>query len=1119
MINEDIEASRKLSGERASRQQRKASNPHNSVWVQASAGTGKTKVLSDRVLRLLLNDVKPERILCLTYTKAAAVEMSSRIAGRLSRWAVLEQDKLCKELETLLGELPTDVVELEAKARKLFAMLLDTPGGMKIQTIHSFCQEILKRFPLEAKISPYFEVMDDRTANEALIEIKDNLIKHIEYNPDSNVAKALAYLTKNVSEYSFPKIMNSITDNRNKISKLFDKYDDIEGLVSDVAASLGIGRKDTKETLITEFFASQNEILARDIMNAWFNGSDVNKKLGEILSSILSSKDKKSHYSEYKNLFLDGKNNIRKKFGNKDAVIFFPDLEIAFYEEAERVLELESRLNSLDVLASTKAVLMLADDLIRGYNDYKNKRSKMDYEDLIVLTKDLLENKSVADWVLFKLDGGIDHILIDEAQDTSPSQWQIVKALTGEFFSGKGAKDVVRTVFAVGDRKQSIYSFQGADPKEFEKSREHFASITNKFENIRLEISFRSTSTVLDLVNHVFADDMAKKGVVLEGEDITHIPFRMGDGGSIELWPIVEADNQENGGYEAPIRRKSIESSSTKLAREIARNIKNTVEKKEILVSQNRPVQYKDFLVLVQRRNSFVEELIRECKNIDVNIAGIDKIKLLEQIAIQDLIAIGQFLLLPADDLILATILKSPIFGLDDDDLFKLCYNRGGQSLFQRLAGHDDYAEAASQLKELLNKTDFLRPFELYSYILNSLNGRKKFIERMGFDVIDGIEEFVNLTLKYEQEHIPNLQGFIDWITKDEVEIKREQEQSEIDAVRIMTVHGSKGLQAPIVILPDTVRVVSAKKESGILWDDLFYYPLSSSKYDKKCSEIKTKENELSLEEYRRLLYVALTRAEDRLCICGYDNRGNASDSSWYNILSRKISEIGTKKENGKIIYQTEQKFEALKKQEKEFMSLSLPRFEWISKPAEAESPLSKPFRPSVDEDADNTVLISPLGNRGENRYRRGLIIHKLLQFLPSADFSDRRDIIDEFINKNAPDIYGKEQITEEILRLFKDDRFTVLFGPNSREEVPIMGEVDGKIISAQIDRLVVLEDKIMVVDFKTNRPAAKDVADVPAAYLKQLALYEKLLAKIYPDKNIESYILWTDIAELMKIA
>ncbi|MFV0625897.1 MAG: double-strand break repair helicase AddA [Alphaproteobacteria bacterium] len=1121
---EEIELSRKRRGIEATEEQRRASDPQKSVWVQASAGTGKTKVLSDRVLRLLLTGVRPEKILCLTYTKAAAVEMSSRIAGRLSRWAVLEDEKLYKELESLLGKLPNGPKELEkieAMARKLFAILLDTPGGMKIQTIHSFCQEVLKRFPLEAKVSPYFEVMDDRASNEALLEIKKELISYIEKNPESSTAKALSFLTQNVSEYSFPEIMNSITSNRSKITRMFEKFGSFEKIVVRLKETLKISNEKPVNEQILEFMSSIDREICSLIMNAWFKGSKTDIAKAEQIALILSEKPNMESYEQYVGLFLTKDGEVRKQAGTKGAVEAYPDLQETFEKEADKILDFEKKLKALNVFKSTQAVLALAEDLISGYNAYKTSHSKMDYEDLIVLTRNLLQNQSVADWVLFKLDGGVDHVLIDEAQDTSPDQWEIVKSLTAEFFSGQGAREQNRTIFAVGDRKQSIYSFQGADPREFEKSKAFYKEKIESFEEVRLGVSFRSAETILDLVNYLFRDEQAKKGVVLEGEDITHNPFRLGDAGKIELWAIPEAEKKprEELEWHLPIQRVGKESPSVNLAKEIAQKIKKSVESRDILASQNRPVRYKDFLVLVQRRNSFVDELVRECKNLNVNIAGVDKIKLLEQIAIQDLIALAKFVLLPTDDLNLAAVLKSPCFGLTDDDLIELCCARGKLSLWAILGINDKYATTYVKLQSLSSKLDFCRPFEFYSFILTKLEGRKNFIQRMGREVLDGIDEFMNLTLRFEQEHIPNLQNFVSWIEEGDVEIKREQEQSDLDAVRIMTVHGSKGLQAPIVILPDTVRVVSTSKEGGMLWDDLFYYPLRSSDYEDVCLSIKEKDNELSLEEYRRLLYVALTRAEDRLCLCGYTSKGKAKEESWYGLLERKFLEIAQKQEEDLYVYENTQRIPVKEKillKEREF---SIPEFSWLEEIPEAENPLAKPYTPSKEDDEEE-VLLSPLGENGESRYRRGTIIHKLLQFLPSTKPENRQKIMVDFLEKNAFDfsLAQKTRIIEEVSHLFENPSFEVLFGKNSFDEVPIMGEVDGKIISAQMDRIVVLADKVMIVDFKTNRPAAKELKDVPQQYIKQLRAYKKLVERIYEKKAVETYILWTDIAELMKI-
>lgn len=1124
----DLSAQKQARIELASRQQRLASDPERSVWVEASAGTGKTKVLSDRVLRLLLNGTPPGRILCLTYTKAAAVEMSTRIAGRLSRWAVISDEQLEAELSRLLGGQIGDSrrrAELSAQARKLFAVLLDTPGGMKIQTIHSFCQEILKRFPIEAKISPYFEVMDDRSAKEAIEEVKSNLLRKIEDDPDSPAGQALAFITKSVSEFMFPKLMGTITANRNKIARLLDGYDGLEDLLTATAAKLGIAPGTTPQQTAEAFWTAADKSAVRCLAEAMQSGSDKDRQKAIVLEAALNGRNFSNIFADYREIFLTKDGEPRKSIATKAVFKVFPAGEEWAASEAARLQDCAEKISAAALLASTTAVLYLADELIRGYNHYKNLHSKMDYEDLIVLTRRLLENPGAAEWVLYKLDGGIDNVLIDEAQDTSPDQWAIVRAVTDEFFNGKGAKDKACTVFAVGDRKQSIYSFQGADPAEFDRMRRHFSdklSPSGTFDEVNLEVSFRSTAAILDTVNCIFADDKAKSGVAPEGQSVVHTPSRIGEGGKVELWPLIEAEPSENPDvWLPPVERVTAESTSSRLARQIAEKIRQMVAGKEILVSQNRPLRYRDFMVLVQRRNSFVEELVRACKNAGVSIAGVDKIRLLEQIAVQDLLSVGKFMLLPSDDLTLAEILKSPLWGLTDDDLFKLAYNRGTQTLWQRLKGSPDYAAVTAELQTLLSMSDRIRPYELYAFILGKLGGRQKLVSRIGLEAEDGIDEFLNLCLRFENEHLPSLQLFIDWVEKDEVEIKRELEQSEADAVRIMTVHGSKGLQAPVVILPDTVRVKAIRNEAGLLLDDVLYYPLKSDEYETNCRAIKGKEKELSLQEYRRLLYVALTRAEERLCICGYKMHTTPSDESWYELCKANLAKIAVVDENGCCNYEVAQELKVETPEPVAPQADDCPELSWLHQAAQHENPLAKPLMPSkINETELETPVVSPITPSQSGCYRRGSIIHKLLQFLPDTDSADKSAVIREFLSRNAPEMSERDcrQVDTEVLRLLNDSHFAGVFGAGSKAEVPLMGLVDDKVISGKIDRLAVEPDRVLIVDFKTNRPAAASLAEVPAAYLKQMRAYRRLIEQIYPGRKVQTLILWTNTAQLMEI-
>ena len=863
------------------------------------------------------------------------------------------------------------------------------------------------------------------------------------------------------------------------------------------------------EEILEQFFAKLPTAFLQNLSSAGI------KNLGPWIEKTYELKN----YEDYLKIFLTDHNEIRST-SKKNIFTKNPNLTKAFIEEAERCLDLIEKIKTFNVFQSTKSIIVLANELIQRYNIFKQNHAKMDYNDMILLTKNLLENKNSAKWVLYKLDGGIDNILIDEAQDTSPDQWSIISSLCDDFFSGLGSSEKNRTIFAVGDRKQSIYSFQGADPDKFDEMCNHFASLTNNFQKINLDVSFRSTSAILDTVNQLFADEQVKKGVSSPNEKIEHIPFRKGEAGKVEFWELIEPTEQNSEDiWELPKKRITQISTSTQMAKMIARKMKQLVSSNEILKSKNRPYQYGDFLILVRSRDSFCEELIRECKALNINISGIDRINLMEQIAIQDLVSLGKFLLLPDDDLSLAEVLKSPLYGLDDNDLFKLCHNRTG-TLWNALLKNSDYQKIADDLKELFNIADYVRPFELYNHVLGKKGGRKKYYERMGAEAEDGIDEFINLCISFEQDHIASLQNFISWISSDDIEIKREMEQSKNDMVRLMTVHGSKGLQAPVVILPDTTKVPKANREAGFLWDnDIFLYPTCAGDFNNLCDTLKNKQKDKMLEEYRRLLYVAVTRAEDIMIFCGFRKKAPSPDNSWYNIFKNSFTKFAN---NASSVWTYENPQEIVLEektvQKQENPKTDIPDFMFL--PAAKEKPLSKPLTPSKpDEEPAST---SPLITIDDSAfYKRGNIIHKLLQFIPDIPKEQRIDYIAKFIKNKAPEFSEKEQqkIISEVTNLIENKEFGIVFSKDSKAEVPIMGEDEGKIISGQIDRLIITDSKIIVVDYKTNRQPPKNINDVPPAYISQLAAYKALLKKIYPQKEIETYLLWTNSAYMMKIS
>lgn len=1117
-----IEIERENRSKIASKQQLSAANPDTSVWVEASAGTGKTKVLSDRVLRLLLNSETPhpERILCLTYTKAGAVEMKSRIFERLSEWSVISDEKLQESLLKLFPEGKLSFKELSTykeRARTLFAILLDTAGGMKIQTIHSFCQDILARFPIEAGVSPYFEVIEGEEQTDILEQIRRDLLNDLELSASNTKTKYMLYITENMKESNFDKSLQEIIENSGKLQNIFNRYRNFSDFEQALARKIGA----EPDKLIVDYYNDFMEYLRprlSEIIDTLNHGSAVESETAAALNIIVQNNFNIQDFSIAETFFFHKKASKLK--GTKTAREYNPAFEQLAQNVFDKMSDTLHQITRQKLFFASRAIFGLAHELFAKYNEYKKKRAKLDYNDLIFYTNRLLSNSSASDWVLYKLDGGIDHILVDEAQDTSPEQWGIIKALSEEFFAGEGSKKEQGTIFVVGDRKQSIFSFQGADPQKMEEMSQYFKTkAQGNFEKINLDVSFRSTSAVLDTVNKIFSQPEACAGVVAENEKVNHLPYRVGEWGKVEIWPLLVKDTtpkdadvaDDERSYLAPKKTPSLK---YQLAVKIALKIKELIAQS---LNTPRPLHFGDFMILVQKRAHFMNEFIRACKENNVNVSGADRINLSEQIAIQDLISLAKFLLLPNDDLSLAEVLKSPLFNFNDDDLFKLCWNRKNANLWSRLKDFDEYRTTYEKLQYLFNQVDFMRPFELFNFVLTQMNGRHNFILRMGYEVEDALDEFMNLVLNFEQEHIPSMQNFVEWISTHNCEVKREAKQNDTDAVRFMTAHGSKGLQARVVFLPDTTVSDQIKNGQKLLIDndnEIAYYPFNKDYYDEKCVDANQATAFKEAQERRRLLYVALTRAEDELYICGYANsEKKVSPDSWYSLCRQILEKEGKEQTNGEYVYETAGDIIS-KLKSASSMQESVPEIpNWISTPAKPENALSKPYTPSKLDDDEDVDSISPLIEQG-NYFKRGTIIHKMLQFLPNSK-ENRSEIITKYLAQNGFSDKEQNQIITEVSAVLNTPEFADIFGEYSQAEVPVMGEINGRIISAQIDRLIIMPDKIKIVDFKTNRR----IDEIPEAYVNQLKVYAQLIKKIYPYKPIETYILWTNKLKLTKVA
>jgi ATP-dependent helicase/nuclease subunit A len=1121
-----------------------AADPRASVWVEASAGTGKTTVLTDRLLRLMLEGTDPARILCLTFTRAAAAEMANRLDRELARWATLPAGELVQTLQKLTGEFADD--EVIARARRLFALVLDAPGGIKISTIHAFCQTLLRRFPLEAGVSPEFAVIEERGADELLGEAAQNVIIAARRRSDPELTEALAIVADYTAEERFGELMRALAQERGKLQRALRHGH--AGLRRKLSAALSVPEDATLETLVGAFCAegAGDEDGLCAAAAALIGGKPTDREIGEPLAAWCEAPIRRQSMLDiYLSAFLTGEGTIKKRLITggtaREAVCDAPSI---LRKEAERVLRFSQTRAGAVVREATCALMRLGDRLLREYGEAKRLKGVLDFDDLVLTALALLHRPGVAPWVLFKLDGGLDHILIDEAQDTNPEQWQIVAALAEEFFAGEGARHPIRTIFAVGDTKQSIYSFQRADPQAFLRMRQHFEQQVNNVNQTWLElplaVSFRSTEPILQAVDAIFRHPEARHGVALDGSEIRHIANRAGHAGRVELWPpVVPAQEDEPDDEELPVTRKRVAEPYARLARAIAATIEQWLATGERLEARDRPLRPGDIMVLVRRRNEFVGELLRALKQRGVPVAGADRLVLTEQLAVQDLVALGRFLLLPEDDLTLATVLKSPLFDIDEEALFDLCYARDKETLWRRLRlraeANANLRRAADRLSAWLARADFIPPYELYGEILGAEGGRRALLHRLGPEAEDPVEEFLGLALAYEREHVPSLQGFVRWLTAAATEVKRDFAARPRDEVRILTVHGAKGLEAPVVFLPDTMAVPDQKV--AVLWSD-DGLPLWKPPGDHVAFRYLMEKNawrDRQMQEYRRLLYVGLTRAQDRLYICGWQTLRVPQQICWHTLCRAGLTECaqpfafdsrpligeeegwsgdGLRIESAQTVPPSPEPAMVVAGGE----AAQLPG--WATAPPPAEPDPPRPLLPSRP-DGEEPPTLSPLAGGGRDRFKRGLLVHRLLQSLPELPETERDAAAGRFLALPTHALSAEEQdeIRQEILAVLSYPDFSALFGPDSHAEVPLVGLVGRHALSGQIDRLVVGPDHVLIVDYKTLRPVPANEAEVAPVYLRQLALYRAALARIYPGHDIRCALLWTQGPLLMPIS
>ncbi len=1131
----------------------RASDPAASAFVSANAGSGKTHVLVQRVIRLLLEGVSPEKILCVTFTKAAAANMAERVFSTLGHWVTLHDHELDEAIAAIGVARPT--ARLRTTARKLFASALETPGGLKVQTIHALCTRLLQQFPFEANVPARFAVLDERDQNEMMERANLKVFLDAARNPESATGRALNIAMANAADVTFKEVVREACLSRDHFLAWTEAAGSIDTAVAQVSAALGVHPNAPLEEVEHEIVDGPN--LPRSLWEraeaALSASSNADQKQAVRLREAKRAMDS-AQVDAYLSLFLTDNaktprdtvvtNNFRKQN---------PDLGNRFDAETGRLTPLIEKRRAIITRDRTEALLHIATAAASHYRREKAEHGLLDYDDLIDLTLTMLQRIS-SGWVHYKLDRGIDHVLIDEAQDTSPRQWDILERLISEFASGEGAREgVVRTIFAVGDEKQSIFSFQGAAPREFDarrrRLRQKFTEAGLKFDPVNFIYSFRSGPAILQSVDFTFRDEKIYRSIHAENTYPLHEALPDAGPSLIDLWELAEVDDKRDiEGWRAPFDGVSVTSPEVKLARRIQAEIKALVENGTMTgrAGDRRPLRYGDVLVLVRRRGNVFDAVIQALKHASIPVAGADRLKLTEHIAIIDLMNLADALLLPQDDLALAVALKSPLFGLDDDDLFKLSWQRHG-SLRDALRSHaaeDRKIGAALQrLEACAARSANHTPFAFYAWLLGGDGGRKRILRRLGHEANDALDEFLELALNYERKAPASLQGFMAWLRTADLEVKRDMEISR-DEVRVMTVHGAKGLEAPVVFLADTtsspsdtqrLRLVRLSKNQhpgempgAVVW--------AGRKADDPQSVAKAREATLeeTEDEYRRLLYVAMTRAADRLIIggCMPGNRTSVRDLSWYDLVRKGLDASGLllqsiETPSGSVKRYTRPQDEAAAAGEraaKEVVPIELPA--WLHESASIEQRLGDFLRPSDASEGAFRHVRAPSSHKRALALRRGTLVHRLLQSLPDVAAERRHDAALHFLRRNAADWSDTERrdVVEKVRKLIEQSRFAAVFGASGRAEVPIMGRLERPgnppvLVSGQIDRLVVTDDEVLIVDFKTNQTPPIRAAEAPAAYVRQLALYRALLEKLYPHRSVRAALLWTETTEFMEIS
>ncbi len=1105
----------------ATAEQIRSIQPDSHVWVMASAGSGKTHVLSQRVLRLLLEGERPESILCLTFTKAAAAEMSNRVFKALA-------DMVHKDDADLTAQLYAMGVEGDrvAHARTLFARTLDARGGLKIQTIHAFCQSLLARYPLEAELPPGFGTLDDMKAALWLREALESEMRAATNDPQRQ---------RDWTQLAAMRQDGRLIEDISKFTRALEESEAAnlstrEALHPFIRTSLGLPRGGTAE----DWFKAQLDKGALDmalldqIVAAW--SKTPTKTLLKRLDAIAAWRrgDQFILFNRFNRAFSTAENqpNAESKITEGNSAQHDPDIYEKYLMFFAQLQKLYAGLGLFVLTDETAVIARVCWGVVRHIGAQKDSQGLINFADL-VCKAGLLMQDPMAQWVLYKMDDKIRHILVDESQDTNSLQWRIIDAIAAEFFTGEGAARAGRTIFAVGDDKQSIYGFQGSEPLLFSGKRVEYQTksqqLNMQFNEVPLSMSFRSSSTVIDFVNSSI-DNLGTESLGLAQRPSAHRAFRRDTIGSVHVWQPIDADVAEAlvADVEEDLTAKWRPVAEQALAFKIADQIADWLSGADLLVVHGRDtgarsVRADDILILVQKRSALMTTLVSALKAKGVAVAGVDRIKLLDQLVIKDVLAVVQFVLLPEDDLNLAALLKSPFIGLDEAQLQYLCVARDKASLWARLKASDNETcqRAHLWLDEQLARADQMPPFAFLSQLLDAPDGRTYLLGALGEEALDPLNMLIDAALRYEQEEVVSLQGFLHWLNLQSSDIKRDPDQAR-GQVRLMTVHGAKGLEAPVVILADACNKPGGSSQSIITVDGMpIWYRKAANALGPVATALAVQKLRAG-QEYWRLYYVAITRAADHLFITGWHSKKTTTAKTWHDVALESLTNMGAQPQSHALFGQYWHIGAPLPLlPATRLLEPTSPRTITRIMAAPQEPTPGRPLRPSKLADAP---MLPRRSATTQSSRQRGIALHRLLEHLPGIAVARRADVAARLLRSTSLDPSQQGDVTAQVLALLDDSVFAPLFSVAALVEAPITALLpDGSVLSGQVDRLLIGAQAIWVVDYKSGShvPTTPDAA--PVVYLKQMAAYRWALQQIWP-LPVRAALLWLDIPQLMPL-